>query len=64
MELPYRADATRLIRIFPAINNALAIETGIARLEKTDPDWIIYDNFRLNDSENLFVQSLSIGGKD
>ena len=55
---------TTPVRIFPAINNALAIETGIARLEKTDPDWIIYDNFRLNDSENLFVQSLSIGGKD
>ena len=55
---------TTPVRIFPAINNALAVETGIARVEKTDPEWIIYDNFRLNDSENLFVQSLSIGGKD
>ena len=55
---------TSPVRIFPAINNALAVETGIARLEKTDPEWIIYDNFRLSDSENLFVQSLSIGGKD
>ena len=55
---------TKPVQIFPAINNALAVETGIARLEKTDPEWIIYDNFRLNDSDNLFVQSLSIGGKD
>ncbi len=55
---------TTPVRIFPAINNSLAVETGRARLEKTDSEWIIYDNFRINDSESLFVQSLSIGGKD
>ena len=55
---------TTPIRIFPAINNALAVKTGIARLEKTDPEWIIYDNFRLSESENLFIKSLSIGGKN
>ena len=55
---------TTPVRIFPAINNALAVETGIARLEKIDSEWLIYDNFRINDSENIFVQSLSIGGKD
>ena len=55
---------TTPVRIFPAINNALAVETGIARLEKIDPEWVIYDNLRLNGSENLFVQSLSIGGED
>lgn len=55
---------TTPVRIFPAINNSLAVETGIARLEKTDSEWIIYDNVKISDSESLFVQSLSIGGKD
>ena len=55
---------TTPIRIFPAINNALAVETGIARVEKIDPEWIIYDNLKINDSETIFKHSLSIGGKD
>lgn len=55
---------TTPVRIFPAINNSLAVETGIARLEKTDSEWIIYDNVKINGAESLFVQSLSIGGKD
>lgn len=52
------------IRIFPAINNALAIETGIARLEKTDPEWIIYDNIETEQGSIKFVESFSIGGKN
>lgn len=32
------------VNIFPTINNALAVMLGIARVEKTDATWIIYDN--------------------
>lgn len=54
----------RAVRIFPAINNALAVATGSARLDKTDSEWIIYDNVKNKDAESNFMQSISIGGKN
>ena len=44
--------------IFPAINNAFAVEFGISRVEKTDPTWIIYDN-----KAGIFKKYLTIDTK-
>ena len=51
------------VHIFPAINNALAIEIGVARVSKTDSEWIIYDNIKNEKGKSHFVESLSIGGE-
>ena len=53
----------QVVHIFPAINNALAIMAGVARVSKTDPEWIIYDNIKTGDGKSHFVKSLSIGGE-
>ena len=50
------------VHVFPSINNAFAIMVGVARVAKTDSEWIIYDNVRISDSKSRFVPSLSIGG--
>ena len=55
---------TTPVHIFPAINNSLAVETGIARLEKTDSEWLIYDNVKIKGSQSHFEKSLSIGGQN
>lgn len=47
------------IHIFPAINNALAIALGKARVEKTDSVWVIYDN-----QDRQFHEEIHIGGTD
>lgn len=43
------------VNIFPAINNALALTLGIARVEKTDATWAIYDN-----ENGIFQKKLDI----
>lgn len=45
------------INIFPAINNALALTLGLARVEKTDAPWIIYDHIN-----GKFVKQIEIIG--
>lgn len=45
------------IHIFPAINNALALALGIARVEKTDAPWVIFDNVN-----GKFVKQIKIIG--
>lgn len=46
------------LHVFPAINNAFAVEFGVSRVEKTDPKWIIYDN-----RDGAFKKSLTISTK-